>query len=391
MKLAVIYQAVFPSLKGGSGGDRRVRDLTKGLAVENEVEMLVPAERNFGQPNPDSDEFKVTYLGKKGNVLVRKYGYWTKVIEYCKKEKFDGVLFYNTTFESVPVMKRIKKNGTFVFYEICDEHSASLSGFEGWRNKYAENNLPKNSELNITISDYLAGRVKEHAPEVPVVKVPILYDGNLFFNDEEKAKETRRNFNIDANDVVFGYAGGTWKEEGIATLLESFSILLKEYDNIKLIVAGKLTQSERHDDIEGFVKRNNLSDQIITPGWVDTEMVRGIYSAADILCLPQIQHGFNVAGLPTKLAEYASIGKAILATGVGDVPQYFKNNESAMLYPSGDQEEMLKVMRQLIDDKSLRQRLGQTAKIVSEANFDYRNAGKKISKKLRELIEKKES
>lgn len=382
LKIAIVYQGIFPSLLGASGADRRVRDLTRGLALKNEVCMFVPSDKNYNQPNTNEDEFDIVYLGKwkKGkNRILNKFFFWSRLKNKCLEVKFDCVLFYGTSIESIPVMKWMRNRNIFVAYEISDEASSSQTGLQKWRYKQTETRLPALSNLNIVISKYLFDMVRTVAPSTPALRIPILSDQDLFKNDKLRGTKLREKFSIDRNEILFAYVGGTWKEEGVSTLLRALKLAILDNSKIKLVIAGRLMKTERHDDLEGLVDELDLRNHVILVGWVGTDEVIDIYSGADVLCLPQIQHGFNVAGLPTKLAEYSAMGKPILASEVGDVPLYFTNGVDCILYKPGNIDIMAESMKRLSKDLQLRISLGKAAKKLAEANFNYINAGKKIT------------
>lgn len=392
MKIGIIYQGVYPPIKGASGSDRRVRAITRGLSQRNEVVMLVPSDKNFGQLIPDEGEYTVDYMGKYNegkHSLLNKWHFWKGVLKQSLLEKFDVILFYNTSIESVYVAKKLRKKRCFIAYEICDEPSSSLSGWQKWRTSYPEKNLPKLSHFNIVISRYLKEKVLSIAPSTPALTIPILSDQEKFTPNKSMVDKDRKSLGLNPEDIVFSYVGGTWKEEGVASLLYSLSSIKDQFNNVKVVIAGKLKNTKRHDNVKGIINDLKLHDFVITPGWVDTDKVIAIYNASDVLCLPQIQHKFNVAGLPTKLAEYSSMGKAILATNVGDVGEYFTDNETIALYEPGDDEKMIATMTALIEDSSLRHRLGLGALTVAQNNFDYKNAGEAISEHLNLLVNRK--
>jgi len=379
MKINVIYQGVFPPKKGASGADRRVRSIVRGIAQDsNSVEMLIPANRNPSKENKDKDEYSIHYLGTsmfKNFLFIGKIAYWFSVLKYVITNKVDLVLFYGTSMEGIPIAYLLRLIGTKVVYELCDLPSSSLKGFGKFRNELAENVLPKCTNLNIVISDFLETHVKKMAPKTPTLKIPILVDSDLFITNANDAESIRVKYNIKKDDILLAYAGGTWKEEGVIFLLEAFKILSNEYSNIRLIIAGKLAESIRHDDIKGFVEKNNISDKIITTGWIGTDELTGVYSAADILVLPQIQHQFNQAGLPTKLAEYSAMGKSIVATKVGDVTLYFDHKVNSILCEPSNVSDLKEALELIITDQTLRTEIGKNAKITANKFFDYRVAG----------------
>lgn len=387
MNIAVVYQGRFPPEKGASGSDRRVRDITRGLAQDNVVTMLVPYWNKSSKENLDISDFSINYLGAKSwNKLSSRFSFWNEVKRFCEDKGVEVILFYNTTFDGVRTAKQLKNDGVKVAYEICDLPSSNISGVKKYLVKYGEDNMPKSTNLNIAISEFLEERVKNAAPNTATMRIPILVDADTFKYKEDAAIAFRKNHNINQDDVLIAYAGGTWKQEGLKYLVDAFDLLTKEKSNVKLVIAGRLVKkSADHDDVESLILSKSLEESIIALGWVTTDDIVQLYSAADILALPQIDNTFNIAGLPTKLAEYSSMGKAIVATDVGDVTEYFTDGKNIKLCKHSDPISMKKALISLADNSQLRGSLGEGAKSVASTEFDYKICGQKILKMLVEI------
>ncbi|MEZ4909318.1 MAG: glycosyltransferase family 4 protein [Saprospiraceae bacterium] len=386
MRIAVLFQGVFPSSTGLGGGQRRVNDFCKSLSlVAEKVYMLVPNWNNKALPNLEEKYFDVKIINedtRKCNFFLNKLGYPKGIYKFIKENSIDTVLFYNNSAELFFLKKKLMKEGYNVLYEQCDLPSSSNTGYYKYYLKLGEKYLPRHSTLNIAISEFLQADMKKQAPEVPTLTIPVLVDRAVFFNDEKLSNETKEKHGIKPNDIVISYAGGTWKDEGLKLLIEVFAQLIKSYKNLKLIIAGKLVQSSQHDDILSLVDEYQIKDNCITPGWLTTEEVKGVLSAADILVLPQLKNNFNVAGLPTKVAEYSSMGKAIVVSNIGDISLYFTDGENALLCTPSNFDSLYEKLEKLIQNKGLREKLGKKAEDVAELIFNFKNAGKSIIDKL---------
>ena len=108
--------------------------------------------------------------------------------------------------------------------------------------------MPKSTNLNITISEFLEEKVNKAAPSIPSLRIPILVDSDTFKHDEEKGRAFREKHGIRKEEIIVAYAGGTWKQEGLKYLAEAFKLLSEEINNIRLVIAGRLVSSPEHDD-----------------------------------------------------------------------------------------------------------------------------------------------
>lgn len=391
MKIAIVYQGIYPPEKGASGADRRIRDISRGIsAAGNEVIFYNPIYHKSKVTNPDKASFDVQSIGSSffnKIPLLNRIFFWLALLKSVKREKVESILFYNTSPESFLIAKSLKSKGITVVYEICDLMSNNDQG-KSLKEKitaYGEIKIPQNTHLNIIISDYLEKHVMQVAPNTPTLKIPILVDTDLFTKKEPDRNQFNQGSGIGNDDILLAYVGGIWKQEGVGNLVLAFSKLIKLHPKVKLLIAGQLGKSELHDDVEKIVDDNNLREHVILTGLVDTNTVLAIYQNADIMVLPQIQHEFNKAGLPTKLAEYAAMAKPIVATSVGDVPVYFKNGYNALICTPSNPEDLFQALKKLIEDKELRDKLGENALNTALEYFDYRKNGQKIFEAIKKV------
>jgi glycosyltransferase involved in cell wall biosynthesis len=383
LKLAVTYIGIFPPLKGFSGGDRRARDIVRGLAnPNNEVYMLVPNYRNPQKENLDTD-FKILYLGSnrfKNTPLLNRLFYWQQVVKFSKKNALNALMFYGPSFESYIPARLIKSTNTKVIMEMCDMQSSNTKSLlKRMYEKLGERWMPRVTDFNVVISKFLFDFVHATAPKIPIETIPILADTDMFQPNASKREVYRQKYSISEEQVVITYVGGMWKEEGVDNLIYAFAQLVSSYgQKVKLLIAGKITKDPSCTDVEGLIEQLNISNSVILAGWVDTDTVISILNASDILTVPQGNVTFNKAGLPTKLAEYSSMGKAIVATKMGDVPVYFKHEDNALLCMPSDTKSLFESLERLIKEPELRIKIGQNARNTAKNIFDYRINGAKI-------------
>ena len=395
MKIAVVYLGVYPPKSGGSGADRRVRDMMRGMAAAgHEINMFIP--RRSGDPDTlQADEIRVHYLGNTqtgglGKIKSRLI-YWSKFRKIVGSETYDWSFFYSVTIDALPTMRFFKKKNIGVAAEFCDLRSSGAfpKNLKGRMHKIFfeadERLLPKNTDLNVVISSALENRCKNLAKNTQVLRIPILVDNELFTPSTAAASKIEKAWAIPKQSVVFSYVGSLWKTEGVGYLVKAFAQIVEDNPSARLIIAGRLGETDEYDDIKGLVKYYRLNESVITPGWVTTDDVVGIYSRADVLVLPQINDEFAVAALPTKLAEYSNVRTAIIATNVGDVSLYFTDNETAILVPDSDVDALASAMRSLLADPEKRGVLANGAGNVARSHFDFRKAGARITRAMKDI------
>ncbi len=97
-------------------------------------------------------------------------------------------------------------------------------------------------------------------------------------------------------------------------------------------------------------------------GW--QEDMRSVYALAHIICLPSYREG-----VPRALAEAAACGRPLVATDVPGCREVVSHNRNGLLVRSHDAEALAHALRMLIENPSLRRRMGDEGRRMAEAEF----------------------
>jgi glycosyltransferase involved in cell wall biosynthesis len=383
---AIIYQSPFPPLEGGSGGDRRVKDLTIALSYySTNTTLIIPEWHKKNSKNISYNEFKIKYIGSFFNNIkfINRLFFWYNLTKWVLNNQYSIVLLYMNTFECIPFIIFLKKYNVKIIFEISDLNTTTSFGLKKFKHLLTENFIPKFSDLNIGISEQIKIHLKKHAPNINSIIIPILADTDSFIYDPKRKNFIIEKHKINSDDIVFIYAGTFWKDEGVKNLILGFDLASKKLNNIKLFIAGKnIKNDNRFDDIEEITKDLISKNNIYELGWISTDDLLSYYCSSDVLAAPQTKSIFNTAALPTKLAEYCLIKKAIIVTNIGDVNKYFINNFNSILLDETDENTISKVILELAKNEELRIKLGENAYLTAIKYFDRKKQGEIIFKNL---------
>lgn len=173
-----------------------------------------------------------------------------------------------------------------------------------------------NSAIKINlVSGGFTSYIKEHYPDTSI---------SHFTNgiDKEFIEASIADFKFQDSESTINilYAGNIGEGQGLHKVLPAMAAKLKNRVNIKVIGSGGLIQ-ELHDE----VSRLSLENIKIYPP-VDRETLITEYTKTDILFLHLNNYPAFEKVLPSKLFEYASINKPILA-GLSGYSYSFAKNE----------------------------------------------------------------
>jgi len=161
----------------------------------------------------------------------------------------------------------------------------------------------------------------------------------------------REKYQIDSKFILF--VGRFSKSKGIETLIHSFNIIKnkKEIVNTKLVIMGVDFGFEK--EMEGLIKKFNLSDRILVIKNPPREDVISAYGESQFLVLPS-QWELS----PLVPLESFAFKKPVISTRSHGIPFTVKDDETGILVEPGNSDELAKAITKLLLDDGLREKLG---------------------------------
>jgi len=103
---------------------------------------------------------------------------------------------------------------------------------------------------------------------------------------------------------------------------------------------------------------------VITPGWIDGEELAVILSAGDVFLMPSIQEAFGLMAV-----ESMACGTPVVVCEGTSLPDVIKAPQSGLVVPPRDSVALAGAIKQLLEDDSLRDRLGRQARQIAEREY----------------------
>jgi glycosyltransferase involved in cell wall biosynthesis len=94
------------------------------------------------------------------------------------------------------------------------------------------------------------------------------------------------------------------------------------------------------------------------------ESVGSYLSALDLYVHPSIKEAFGLA-----VVEAMAMGKAVVATTTGGLPEVVAQGETGLLVPPGDPESLAAAVVSLLEDKVRREQMGRSGKARAQERF----------------------
>jgi glycosyltransferase involved in cell wall biosynthesis len=171
---------------------------------------------------------------------------------------------------------------------------------------------------------------------------------------EGKTKEERT--------AVIGFVGELREKKGLKTLLSAYA-LVNKIQPVALLIVGEVRQGEDKKIFDEF-QESNPNSQIIVTGYIASKDMPAYYSLIDIFVHPSLRDG-----MPNAVLEAMACEKAVVATHVGGVVDVIKDSVNGSTVPANDAESLSKAIMKLLDNESLRNRLGKSARETIQKEF----------------------
>jgi glycosyltransferase involved in cell wall biosynthesis len=162
--------------------------------------------------------------------------------------------------------------------------------------------------------------------------------------------------------------------KGHAEFVRAADVLHRTYPDVRFrVVGGPVPGRDRpYEEIRALCARLDPDGQWLKfVGWsgdVESELV-----AATVVALPStFAEPLNITAL-----EAMAVGRAVVATSVGGLPEVVVGDETGLLVPPGDVEALAGAIGRLLDDRGLRASLVAGAQARLKSEFDitvYRSA-----------------
>jgi glycosyltransferase involved in cell wall biosynthesis len=177
--------------------------------------------------------------------------------------------------------------------------------------------------------------------------------------------EVRRELGIDPAAPLIGTAGRLEPVKGHMHLVRIAKRLLQADDRIRILVAG---DGPLHQQLTSAAALLHVGHACLFPG--ARRDIFDVVSALDIFVLPS-----QSEGLPMSLLEAMALGRPVVASDVGGIPEVIQHGINGLLVPSGDEDALARACLELLRNREYAARLGARARQTVEQSFSHERSG----------------
>jgi glycosyltransferase involved in cell wall biosynthesis len=168
-------------------------------------------------------------------------------------------------------------------------------------------------------------------------------------------QQLKREMGIPEQDMVVGTAGRLEPVKGPEHLIEAARFVLSVRPDVCFVFAGDGTLKP---DLKQKACDLGIQDKILFLGWrKDVTKVISIY---DIFVFPSLNEGMGRV-----LVEAMTLGKPIVASNVGGIPDVVMHGKNGFLVPPKDPGRLAECIQLLLNDQERREKMGAEGKAMA--------------------------
>jgi L-malate glycosyltransferase len=189
------------------------------------------------------------------------------------------------------------------------------------------------------------------AHHLKVKKTTLIYNGVVENKpDIARIAQLAEQFAINSTThITIGTAARLSEAKGLRYLIMAVAQLIDRHPEIKLIIAG---EGELEAELRQLVLDLKVSQHVVFAGYVAD--LQNLLYLMKIFVLPSIQEPFGLV-----CAEAMSLGKPIVGTNVGGIPEQVVHGVTGFIVPPGDPMALANSIDRLLTNPSLLASCGQ--------------------------------
>ena len=182
--------------------------------------------------------------------------------------------------------------------------------------------------------------------KISIVPLPLFKDG------EAEVGESK----VEDRSILF--VGWVKPHKGLHVLIEAMPEIMREVPEVKLYVIETGVDNDYKSQIMNSVKDYAIEQSVVFLGKRTHKDVQTFIQKAEVVAVPE-QWGI---AWPIFLTEAMSWGKPVVASRIGDIPQFIQNGKNGFLEDPGNSLEFAKKIVWILKEKEAAAKMGKQAR-----------------------------
>jgi glycogen(starch) synthase len=151
--------------------------------------------------------------------------------------------------------------------------------------------------------------------------------------------------------------------KGFDLALQAVSHLVREFPDLEVVIAG---DGPERASLQAQATQLGLEHSIEFTGWVPADKVPDLINTATLLLMPSRREG-----LPLVAIEAAQMGRPVVATRVGGLPELIVQKQTGMVVEPQDVQGLTDAIAFVLRDSDRARRMGEAARQRASEHFTF--------------------
>jgi len=338
------------------------------------LEQWLPALQRAGievELRPFADERLMEVLHQPGRPVAKAAAlaaaFARRIADVAAAPRYDAVVIHRAACLVGPALleRALKLLNCPVIFDFDDAifalHTTAANRRFGWL-KFPQKTaaICRISSHVVVGNEFLADYARQFNDRVTIIPTSI---------ETDRYRALRKSHNGNGQRVVIGWTGSSTSQ----TYLEMFAPVLREFMRHRDVELRVI--SDREPDLPGI--------PYVWQSWTaetEIELLRGF----DIGIMPMPDDQWARGKCAMKALQCMALGIPTVCSAVGANREVIRHGENGLL--AGTPEEWMVNLKSLVDDPSLRERLGQAGRQTVEDRYSARRCAKAFAEVVRETI-----
>lgn len=271
---------------------------------------------------------------------------------------FDNVILALTALVKKPDLIHINpsfnytslvRDGLFIITAKLVSRAPLIILFHGWNSSHADfikektllswlfKKVYSKPALTLVLASSFEKELLDLGLQPKRIKVvTTMFDGELFAGVKRSSSNRYRKILFLSRYV---------REKGVYEVLEAYYLLVKEFSDVKLVMAG---DGPEKDGIQKWVAQRSLQHDVDIKGYVRGVEKAQLLMDSDIFVFPS----YYGEGCPVAVLEAMAAGLGIVSSDAGGLADIFKDNKNGVLTEDVSADAVAAALRRLLYDTS---------------------------------------
>lgn len=196
---------------------------------------------------------------------------------------------------------------------------------------------------------------------VPADMIKIIYNGLDLDKFKDVKPRMRRDFNLTGGPII-GTVARLVPEKGHEYAIKAMPGVIKEFPGAHLVIIG---DGPLKENLQRMSEELGVDEHVSFLGY--QVQVESLEADFDVFVLPSVSEGLGLA-----LLEAMALGKPVVASEVGGIPEVVKNGISGLLVPPADEKALAQAIVSILSSKQRAYSLGEAARKAVYEKFSAR-------------------